>query len=164
MSASIGARKTLIREIDSKKSSEFFDLNHLMKRGRGRTFALVNKDETIACAMRIVNHKSYVEVSRFASAMNTSVSGGLSRLIKHISKMYNKDIVSFVDVRYGDGNSLHKIGFKKTSCHPSFYWTNFSETFHRLKFKGSTGYDVGLRKIWDCGQARFILKGKYLCM
>jgi len=164
MSNSIGARKTSIHEIDNSRSSSFFDLNHLMKRGCGRTFALLDKDENIACAIRIINHKTYIEVSRFASAINTSVSGGLSKLLKHINKIYSKDIVSFVDIRYGDGNSLYKLGFEKVSLYPSFYWTNFSDTFHRLKFKGSTGYDVGLRKIWDCGQAKFILKGNiYVC-
>ena len=49
-----------------------------------------------------------------------------------------------------------KIRFSKKSENLSFKWPDFKNTYHRLNFRGNTGYDKKLRKIWDCGQAKWI--------
>src|SRR5690606_27237683 len=136
-------------------SKDFLIKNHLMGNGKGKCFGLIHNSELV-CLIQIINKKDFIDVSRFSSALGVSVQGGLSKLLKHISNLYKKDIVSFVDMRYGDGHSLEKIGFKKISCYESFYWTDFVNTFHRLNFKGNSGYDFGLRKIWDCGQSKYL--------
>jgi hypothetical protein len=63
---------------------------------------------------------------------------------------------TFIDLRYGDGDYLQSFGFKELSCHTSFQWTDGLDTFHRMKFKGNSGYEAGLFKIWDCGQRKMV--------
>ena len=63
--------------------------------------------------------------------------------------------MTFIDKRYGLGGYLKDMGFKHMNESLSFKWTDFNETFHRMNFKGNTGYDHGLFKIWDCGQAKW---------
>lgn len=151
----ISARKCKIVEISTQESNNFFEANHLMGKGSGKTFAL-SLDDKLVCAMSIINKKDYIEISRFSSILNSTVIGGFSKLLNHVKKYIpNKKIISFVDARYGNGNSLIKNGFKKVSNHISFKWTDFDKTYHRMRFKNNTGYEKGLYKIWDCGQIKF---------
>ena len=95
------------------------------------------------------------EISRFSTKCGYCVKFGFSRLLKHLPK--GTAIINFVDRRYGDGSHLIELGFVEESCYLSFKWTNCqSETWHRMKFPGNSGYDEGLVKIWDCGQAKFV--------
>ena len=153
----IYARKCQIKEIGSKKSRKFFEENHLMGRGMGKTFALIYENQIVS-AIRVINKKDHIDISRFCNRLNTSVAGGLSKLLKHVIKEYNpKKIVSFVDMRYGDGSSLKKIGFQEKTNYVSFKWTDFKNTYHRMNFRNNSGYERGLCKIWDCGQKKFEL-------
>ena len=154
----IFARKCEIKDVSSKISGAFFEENHLMGKGSGQTFALVF-DNKIQCAMRVIRKPMYVEISRFCSALNTTIVGGFSKLLQHVIRVLKpKNIVSFVDMRYGDGHSLTVNGFVEKSCHISFRWTNGTKTAHRMQYRGNSGYDHNLYKIWDCGQKRFELK------
>jgi hypothetical protein len=51
---------------------------------------------------------------------------------------------------------LGDLGFVQKSCHLSFKWTNTRYTYHRMKFPSNTGYEQGMNKIWDCGQAKWV--------
>ena len=56
------------------------------------------------------------EISRFASKINVNVTGGLTRLIKRssiwaISEDY-KGIVTYADLRFGDGKGYLNASFK----------------------------------------------------
>ena len=78
----------------------------------------------------------------------------LFRSIDHIKP---DSITTFIDKRYGSGSYLSGLGFVYKHTYPSFKWTDGFESFHRLKFPGNSGYDQDLFKIWDCGQAKWIL-------
>lgn len=30
-----------------------------------------------------------------------------------------------------------------------------------MKYRGSTGYDYDLQKVWDCGQTKFVKVGEF---
>ena len=79
----IYARKCTILELNRDVRKEFFNNNHLMGKGRGKCYALVYEDK-IVCALQFTNRSGLVDVSRFCNALNTTVVGGYSRLIKHI--------------------------------------------------------------------------------
>ncbi|MCK9567837.1 DUF559 domain-containing protein [Candidatus Pacearchaeota archaeon] len=135
----------------------WFANNHLMSKGTGKIYSLVFDGDIVAC-MQIIHKKEFVEISRFANKIDTLVVGGFSKLLKRVACDYNpKKIISFVDCRYGTGSSLVNIGFVEASNHVSFKWTDFKNTFHRMKYPGNSGYDNGLVKIWDCGQKKFVL-------
>lgn len=65
-------------------------------------------------------------------------------------------ITTFVDQRYGTGDYLLNLGFSFKGMHTSFRWTDCKNTFHRMNFRGNSGYNKGLHKIWDCGQSKWV--------
>lgn len=151
------ARKCKIIELETKIANLFFENNHLMGKGKGRTFALLYKNEVITC-IRVIKKNNGLDISRFASKIGYSNIGGFSKLIKNIENNtdYNS-IQTFIDLRYGQGDYLEGLGFKSDKKdYLSFYWTDFKSRFNRMSFKGNSGYNNGLVKIWDCGQRKFI--------
>ena len=117
---------------------------------------LYDKDELISVIQLKRSKNQDYEISRFCNKLNTSVVGGFSKLINYVHNKYSPDIIStFIDLRYGTGEYLNKLGFTKVSCYKSFSWTNGRDTFHRMRFRGNSGYDHGLYKIWDCGQLKY---------
>ena len=156
----IYARKCTVKEIPSKTATPFFSYSHLMGRGRGIPFGLFYNDTLISC-MQFRKTKNGYDISRFCNKLGYSVIGGFSKLLKAFGRKYNpENITTFVDRRYGTGDYLCGFGFKQKTCYPSFKWTDGTESFHRLKFTGNSGYDKGLIKIWDCGQSNFVLEYK----
>lgn len=148
----IYARKCKITTVNK----QFFVDNHLMGKGYGHIFALENQDETVAAIqIRRLKNKDY-EISRFCSSLNTNVVGGFSKLVKHVERTLDMDsLKTFIDLRYGTGYYLESLGFTRGKSHLSFKWTNGSDSIHRLKFRGNSGYEKGFFKIWDCGQLPF---------
>jgi hypothetical protein len=130
-----------------------------MGKGRGATYILTFKDEIVA-ALRLkrVKNNDY-EISRFCNKKFNSVVGSFSKLLKAAQQDKKPDsIMTFIDRRYGKGSYLKNLGFDYVHTYPSFRWTDGFITFHRLKFPGNSGYDNNLFKIYDCGQAKWMLK------
>lgn len=154
----IYARDCKLDIIDDKEADSFFEANHLMGKGRGTTYILKNSDDILA-AIRIkrTKNKDY-EISRFCTKIEHNIIGGFSKLLKYSIKDKKPDqLITFIDKRYGRGEYLNKLGFTYAHMYPSFRWTDGFNTFHRLKFPGNSGYDNNLFKIWDCGQAKWVL-------
>lgn len=156
----IYARKCSMYMIDDKTADDFFVCNHIMGKGRGQTFVL-SHDSVIVSAIRVKRLKNNdYEISRFCNLLNTSVVGGFSRLLTYfLSVTKPTSLITFIDRRYGKGDYLPSLGFEYIHTYPSFKWTDGFNSFHRLKFPGNSGYDNGLFKIWDCGQAKFLFTG-----
>jgi len=152
----IAARKCQIREIEPSISREFYTENHLMGKSSGRTFGLFYKDKLVSCIQLRKKQDGY-EIARFCNLLNYSVIGGFSRLLSCAVKELNaKKIITFIDLRYGSGNYLPILGFEKQTEYLSFRWVGYIETFHRMQFPGNTGLAKGYKKIWDCGQAKWV--------
>jgi hypothetical protein len=158
-STRVFARKTECRKIDYKESQEFIKHNHLMGVSSGITcgYGLFLEDELISVIQFKKNKDNDYEISRYCNKLNTTVVGGFSKLIKAFERSYEVDSLStFIDLRYGQGDYLGDLGFVQKSCHLSFKWTNTRYTYHRMKFPSNTGYEQGMNKIWDCGQAKWV--------
>jgi len=151
------ARKTTMAELGTKEAGKLFDNWHLMGSGAGKCLTLVYKGEVVS-AIRYKKKGNGLEISRFVCRPNWSVIGGFSKLIKEIqTREPGKNILTFIDQRYGAGTYLKSLGFNKLPTHQSFKWTNGSKCWHRLAFPGSSGYDKGLAKLWDYGQTPWML-------
>ena len=150
----IFARKTA--PVIGGANKEFFEENHLMGKGKGEIFSLLYDGEPVA-AIQICRLKDNdYDISRFCCKKNHSVIGGFSKLLKLVEQTLKMDsLKTFIDLRYGKGGYLEDLGFKRGNPSLSFHWTNGERRFHRLKFRGATGYDKGLARIWDCGQLPF---------
>jgi len=61
-------------------------------------------------------------------------------------------------LRYGSGKGLKSLGFKHIKDQKGgFCWTDFENTFNRLKCTTKEKADeLGWKKIWDAGQRLFI--------
>lgn len=154
----IFARKCTIEEVAPLHSKEFLNNNHLMGNGSGKCWGLYYNNQLMSIIQIVFKEKNIIEISRFCTKLNTVIVGGLGKLLSFLNKNFNlKKIISFVDMRYGNGSSLITLGFKEKSHHVSFKWTNGVNVFHRMRYKSNSGYDYGLYKIWDCGQKKFEL-------
>lgn len=156
------ARKTNIVELTTEESNSWFALNHLMGSGRGRTYGLQDtKTSAIVSAIRTSfnqEHKT-LTIERYANLLNSTCAGGFSKLLQHVTtQLQPTKIITFLDKRYSGTNPqyLLDLGFIRSSCYPSFCWTEGSLQIHRMKYPNNTGYDHKLNKLWDCGQEKWI--------
>jgi len=157
-SVRVFARKTQVRK---GINPLFFSSNHLMGKGQGRTYGLEYLGDVVASIqVKWINkNEKSLDISRFCTTPGVSVVGGFSKLISAvIAEEKPSTVRTFIDLRYGKGKYLSRLGWKCRGESLSFRWTNGTKAWHRLRFKGNSGYEKGLYKIWDCGQAKWVLE------
>ena len=142
---SIYARNCKIKVVSTVDSEQFLSKNHIqgsiggfVKIGlyyNGKLMSLMVLGEP-----RFSKDTSW-EILRYATILNVSIVGGFQKLLKYFIDTYNPDtIVSFVDVRYFNGNSLVTSTFSciKHTKPNYFYYKNSKpiETFaSRIKYQ-----------------------------
>lgn len=152
----IFARKCEIKELTTKDANLFFSENHLMGKGQGKSIGLIYNKEIIS-AIRFKKIKDGIDISRFCHRIKHTTIGGFSKLIKYLEINIKPSFIqTFIDLRYGSGDYLEGMNFTKTSENLSFYWILNKKRFHRLNFKGNSGYKHNMLKIWDCGQRKYV--------
>jgi very-short-patch-repair endonuclease len=157
----IQARKCEFMLLEDKElAKDFFNKNHLMGKGAGDTYILSHEGTIVAalCIKLVSKKEKKYEISRFATALNTSVAGGFSKLLKNIEACLDMwELVTFLDLRYsGNGEYLRDLGFESKNPNLSFKWTDGYECYGRMTYPGDSGYDLGYYKLWDCGQQKFV--------
>jgi len=173
----IYARKCSIIELSDEQKCDFFEKNHI----DGDTtsfisFGLLYNNDTIICAISLrkplFNKRYELEVARSCSIINTIVSGGLSKLTSHVVKWMRENnhnnIMTYVDMRFGNGKSYETSGWKYSGITPSrFWWTDCHRRFYRGKFKankplGLTEKQVaeaaGVVKVYGCRNLVYEIK------
>lgn len=176
----VGARKTTLKEIASREASAFHQRHHLHDAvGGSNHYGLFYNDELLMVASFGKNRfskKHQYECTRITSHSNYTVVGGVSKLIKFFIKTQQPDsIVTFSDLRFGEGNVYLKCGFQRVvDSAPNYWYTEkYSPLLHsRVKFQkhklqnlleyydpSKTEYenmlDNGWDRIWDCGNAKY---------
>lgn len=155
------ARKLEVKQVCKSVARDFINDNHLMGAAPSVSFSLglFDKEELVSVMQLKKTSGCGYDISRYCSLINTTITGGFTKLLSHCSQFCKAESIStFIDLRYGTGDYLTQFGFIETSCHASFSWTNGAKTFHRMKFPGNSGYENGLYKIWDCGQKKYRLQ------
>lgn len=125
------ARKCTIEEVEAGVATAFLDSTHIQGAGRAQLYyGLYNQEKLVAVASfcRARNgsmvtdvYSDSWEVMRFASIGR--VRGGFSRLFKRFIADVNPDkVISYCDLRYGDGKVYAATGFKLDSITPPDYW------------------------------------------
>jgi hypothetical protein len=183
----IYARKCTINEIeDTTIIRKFLNENHM----QGYTHASVSlglyyNNELVSIMTfgknRFKKNSNEFEMVRFCNKLNTIVVGGASKLFKHFINNNNNDnldIVSFADRRFFDGGLYKTLGFEfNTNTSPSYiYWKNNNilnrmscqkhklnkllDIFDSEKSEYQNMLDNGFRRVWDCGNMKFIYKKK----
>lgn len=172
----IYARQTVIKQLAYAEAKKFVNENHIQghtifKYGYGAYY----KDVLVAVMTfgtpRYVTTGGY-ELLRFCS--NKAVIGGASKLLAHFVKTMSPSmLISYCDLRWGNGNLYKTLGFvEQPVTGPGYCYTDFINRFHRSNFTKqklvSNGADASLTeveimrskkmyKIWDCGNKKYLL-------
>lgn len=169
------ARQTDVKFINTQQAKEFFNESHLNGFiGASYYVAIIYNNEIISAiscgASRYA--KNETELLRFASAKGYTVVGGLSKMLKFISR--NTDItkiVTYCDRSKSNGDVYNTVGFKfvrYTSL--GFYWTDGNNVISRYMLRNNGAskllptYDNCItqeqnmfnnkyKKYWDCGNS-----------
>jgi len=176
----IGARKTVLRKLLAKEVTQFHRDHHLHSSIGGKHhYGLFYNDKLVMAASfgknRFSKNHQY-ECTRITSHSEFTVVGGVSKLISHFIKTEDPEsIVTFADLRFGDGSVYHNCGFTYVEDTPPNYWysnkyypeifsrvkfqkhklKNILETFDPLKTEYENMLENGWDRIWDCGNAKF---------
>lgn len=179
----IGARKLLVTPCNDFSIEETF-LNqwHIQGATSNRNMCFVAKyeDQVVGLATWKIKNKQ-AELVRFATDINYSFPGLLSKMIKEFIKAtgFSGQIISYSNNQYGDGKAYSAVGFILNGVTPPGYNYTCDYTYleSRIKFQKhklsslfgleesiinqhseweimqSQGYD----RIWDCGHGKWIM-------
>lgn len=182
----IYARKCEIRQITNAEAKAFLDKNHLQGGNPYCHFAggLFYKGELVSvmifCKPRVgfgngKQTEGVYELTKFASRIGCNVIGGASRLLKFFIKNTGdcKEIYSFADRRWSDGNLYERLGFAKVSVTlPNYFYIVNHKRQNRFGYRKSElikqGFDAtkteseimaerGIDKVYDAGTFKYVL-------
>ena len=122
ISRRVYARQTEIKTIDKEALKAFLIKNHLNVPTSGKhRYGLYHQQEVVAVAAfsrscpiheRDKIYRSH-ELIRYCSLLNTTVVGGLSKLINHFEKDKKPEhLMTYVDREWSDGRNYQNLGFK----------------------------------------------------
>lgn len=176
----IFARKTIIKEISTKDAREFLDTYHVYGYNRCNTkLGLYYNDELVQVMTFSKSNKSRKhvgwEIDRLATKFDTIVVGGSSKLFKYfLNKENPENVISYADLRYGEGNVYSNLGFQleKHTVASYFYFIPSvnSIRIHRYTLRktpeenltGKTEFELrseqGFHRIYDCGHNKWLWK------
>jgi len=180
----IYARKCVLKEITSKESKEFLNTNHIQGNVNSNIrLGLYYDDELVSImtfgklrkSMGYSTKKGSYEMLRFCNKLNTSVIGGADKLLQYFVKLYQpKEIITYADRRWSQGNLYDKLDFEfiyKTK--PNYWYINDDKREYRFKYRKDVlvkkGFDINktehqimlerkIYRIYDCGANLYIKK------
>lgn len=182
LSQRLYARHCVIAEIEPKVAKEFLNDTHI----QGNSYALVNlglyyqgellsvmnfAQKRVALGQKHRIEGEY-ELLRFSSALNYTIVGGASKLLKYFIRNYKpKQIITYADKNWSDGVVYENMGFVRISeTEPSYWYCKDGMRFHRFNFRKDRLVAMGHSKnltereimnsldyirIYDCGNIKF---------
>lgn len=146
---SVGARECSIEELDVKEARSFLDAAHIDGATRSSIYFGL-RDElglVVVLSLRKPIQKRYedcIEIARLATRPGWTCPGGAGRLLKravqHASKNNFRRILSYADLRFGEGKVYEKLGFSKEGETGLNYWyTDGYDRFDRFAFRAQDG-------------------------
>ena len=182
----IYARKCEIREVEYNKSLTFLNDNHIQGGSvsshriglfyKGKLVSLMTFS-SLRKSLGLTPKKGSYELIRFCNKLNTTVIGGASKLLKHFEKTYKpKEIISYADRRWSNGNLYYQLGFEFIhNSSPNYFYVKEGSVKRESRFKYRKDVLVrqgfnkdltekeimverGYRRIYDSGNKKFIKK------
>lgn len=121
LNSKIYARKTIVKKLNRSEAYDFLLANHINDALKAKyNFGLMYNNElvAIACFGPIMHKKTEAkgelsgELIRFCNKLDTTVVGGLSKLLKHFITQYRvDDVMTYIDKDWSDGKSFIQLGF-----------------------------------------------------
>lgn len=145
LNKTIFARNCKVEILTKQIAEDFFNEFHFFgSTTSAYNYGLFYKDELIGAASfskgrkmnRLPEGKQSFELIRFCCKSGITITGGLSKLMKHFYEEKKAgDIMTYVDKQFSNGDSFAKAGFKKHSDTPSLYFLVNKKTFERSLLK-----------------------------
>lgn len=164
-SVKIFARQLRIKEVKSKDICEFFENNHISGNVGSRYKLGLYSGSTLISAItvgvsRFRKDGSY-ELLRFATERNITCTGGFSKLLTNLFKMYPeiKSLYTFADLRFSKSETIYDKMFDRLEIlKPNYYYTrsDMDHRFHRVSFqkhkleKKLEVFDPNLTEVENC--------------
>lgn len=171
----IYARKCTVGYVDTNTKREFFNINHIQGDGHSSINLGLIFDGDIVAIMGFTKHHKTYTLTRFAT--NSIVVGGFSKLLTHFQREFDWEmIISFADLRWSEGETYHKTGWKLDSILPPDYsYIKGYNRYHKFNFRRKrlqkllNNFDPslsekqncdnnGILRIWDCGKQRWVIE------
>jgi len=171
------ARKCQIQKVDNKIAKQFLFDNHLQGGIQCTHIGIYFENaliSMISMGKSRFNKKYDYEILRFCNKINTSVIGGLSKLLSHFKKLNpGSSIITYADARYGEGTGYLNSGFKyKELTNPNYFYLKNNGRENRMKYQKHKLKDLlesfdstltewqnmqlnGFDRIWDCGNYKY---------
>jgi hypothetical protein len=176
----IHGRKCKIQEINSKIKNDFLDKYHIQGNDRCiiKLGAFYNNELVSVMTFSSGNiakgsfkEDGVWELNRFCSNHEYRIPGIASKLLAYFKINFEwKEIFSYADRRWSNGNLYYKLGFQLDSItKPNYWYVKGYRRIHRFnlrkridepkdlsefKLRDSEGY----LRIWDCGHLKFAMK------
>ena len=182
----IGARKTIIKEIDNETAKEFLNKNHIQGFVQSSVYLgayYMDLLVSVICFMKISDGEW--NLVRFASNINYNIQGVCSKFIKYFTTRYSVSLIkTFLDRRWCrsiNNNVYTKSGFKLDSIiKPDYRYvkSDIVNRFHKFNFRKQIllkkypqllninmtetemTKQLGYHKIYDCGLFKYVWKNK----
>lgn len=176
-SRKILARKSKVDFITSKEARIFLDKNHISGFLPSSIYVGLHYDNELVEVMTFSKPRfdkvCEWEIIRLSSSLDTYIVGGFSKMLSFFRTSYSGSIISYVDLRFGDGSSFY--GFYKireTEC--GYFWTDtykqvsryqaqksnlakWLKSFDASKTETENMQNAGFIRFWDCGNAVVIM-------
>ena len=176
----IHARKCIIKEISPKVKNKFLEEYHIQGKDNSviKLGAFYNNElisvmtfshGSISKGSKNIN--DIWELNRFCSNLNYHVPGIASKLLSHFKRNYEwKEIFSYADRRWSEGNVYFQLGFElEHITKPNYWYIKNGLRIHRfnLRKKPDEPKDIpewilrakeGYHRIYDCGHYKFVIR------
>jgi hypothetical protein len=170
-----------IKEINKENASAFTEENHIQGVPKKCDLALgiFNNTEELLGVVTFGRHHRENEadkivLSRFCIKPGYSIAGSLTSCTKYASKLFKRDLISWADLRWSNGNEYLKAGWTITKILPPdyFYTKNYVSILpkqSRAKTRVNTpenmteedyAYLDSLKRVYDCGKLMLEFKNE----
>jgi hypothetical protein len=177
------ARKCAFQEITNTEANTFLDANHLQGSTPSTRFCygLFLEVELVGVITFSFHEKTQLNLTRLAFPVGTTVVGGANKLFRNALKALPKDrdIVTFSNNQYSNGDVYRTLGFSKDLDLPSSYqWWYKRQIINKRQCRHSrlpallgglydpnlteheNMYRAGARCLYDAGYQRWVIPGK----
>ncbi|MFW6282352.1 MAG: DUF7487 domain-containing protein [bacterium] len=176
------ARQCVIKEIDASTKNKFFEKYHLQGKDSSRIKLGAFYGNELVSVMTFSHgniskgstfNENIWELNRFATNYNYHIPGIASKLLTYFKRNYEwKEIFSYADKRWSNGNLYYELGFNyEHDTEPNYWYIKDFQRFHRFglrkredESKDITEYELrskeGYCRLWDCGSMKFRLLNK----
>lgn len=175
----IYARDTELRHIAWKVAAPFLEEHHLAGKGKpgSASLGLYHNKELVAVSSwgeERFSDDGHLEMYRFCSKQGVTIIGGLSKMIKEV-KSTDRSLVTYSDLRWGEGLGYEKVGFTRLEdTVPGYFWCKATKRFSRQKFQKhklaslfsnfdpsktevENCHNNGYWRIYDCGHSKWVM-------